>query len=146
MADLPLKEIRTELDIGASSLRVWQVLTDFPKYPDWNPFIRRVEGQPIEGTKLHIHITTPAGVKREYSPKVTRVVAERELCWLGKMPGLLSGEHTFAIEPLSDNSVHFVHREVFAGLLASFFGSTLDTDVKKGFEEMNEALKKRAEG
>lgn len=141
-----MKEIRTEIDIGASSLRVWQVLTDFAKYPDWNPFIRKVEGQPTEGTKLRIHITTPAGANREYSPKVTRVVAERELRWLGKMPGLLSGEHIFAIEPVSDKSVHLIHREVFGGLLTSFFGSSLDTDVRKGFEEMNVALKKRAEG
>ncbi len=141
-----MKEIRTEIDIGASPLRVWQVLTDFARYPEWNPLIRQVEGQPVEGAKLRIHITTPAGVKREYSPKVTKVVAERELRWLGKMPGLLSGEHIFSIEPAGDNGVHLVHREVFGGLLTSFFGSSLDTDVKKGFEEMNAALKKRAEG
>jgi hypothetical protein len=141
-----LKEIRTEIDIGAGPLRVWQVLTDFEKYPEWNPFIRQIDGQPVEGAKLRIHITTPAGAKREYSPKVTRVVAERELRWLGKMPGLLSGEHIFSIEPVGDNSVRLVHREVFGGLLTSFFGSSLDTDVKKGFEEMNAALKKRAEG
>jgi hypothetical protein len=141
-----LKEIRTEIDIDTSPLRVWQVLTDFSKYPEWNPFIRKIEGQPVEGAKLRIHITTPAGVKREYSPKVTKVVAERELRWLGKMPGLLSGEHIFSIEPVSDSSVYLVHREVFGGLLTPFFGSSLDTDVRKGFEEMNAALKKRAEG
>ena len=141
-----MKEIRTEIDIGASPLRVWQVLTNFARYPEWNPFIRKVEGEPVEGAKLHIHITTPAGANRDYSPTVIRVVAERELRWLGKMPGLLSGEHIFAIEPVSDKSVHLVHREVFGGLLTSFFGSSLDNDVKKGFEEMNAALKKRAEG
>ncbi|HEX6067160.1 MAG TPA: SRPBCC domain-containing protein [Nitrososphaera sp.] len=140
-----MKEIRTEIDIGASPARVWQVLTDFATYHEWNPFIRKIEGQPLEGTKLRIHITTPAGVKREYSPKVTRVVAEQELRWLGKMPGLLSGEHIFTIEPAGENA-HLVHREVFVGLLASFFGASLDNDVKKGFEEMNAAMKKRAEG
>lgn len=140
-----MKEIRTEIDIGASPLRVWQVLTDFASYPDWNTFIRKVEGEPVEGAKLRIHITTPAGVNREYSPKVTKVVAERELRWLGKMPGLLSGEHIFAIEPAGDQRAHLVHREMFGGLLTSFFGSSLDNDIKNGFEEMNKALKKRAE-
>lgn len=140
-----MKEIRTEIDIGTSPLRVWQVLTDFASYPEWNPFIGKVEGQPVEGAKLRIHITTPAGVNREYSPKVTRVVEGQELRWLGKMPGLLSGEHIFTIEP-AGNNVRLVHREVFGGLLTSFFGSSLDNDIKKGFEEMNSALKKRAEG
>ena len=121
------------------------MLTDFASYPDWNTFIRKVEGEPVEGTKLRIHITTPAGVNREYSPKVTKVVAERELRWLGKMPGLLSGEHIFAIEPAGDQRAHLVHREMFGGLLTSFFGSSLDNDIKNGFEEMNKALKKRAE-
>jgi len=141
-----LKEIRTEIDIGASPSRVWQVLTDFSSYPQWNPFIRRIEGELVEGAKLHIHITTPAGANREYSPKVTLVAPEQELRWLGKMPGLLSGEHIFVIERVSEKSVRLVHREVFGGLLTSFFGSSLDNDVKKGFEEMNAALKKRAEG
>lgn len=141
-----MKEIRTEIDINASPQRVWQVLIDFERYPDWNPFIRRIEGKAVEGVKINIHITTPAGTNRNYSPKVTKVVTEQELRWLGKMPGLLSGEHIFSIEPASDNSVRLVHREVFGGLLTSFFGSSLDNDVKKGFEEMNAALKKRAEG
>lgn len=141
-----MKEIRTEIDINASPQRVWQVLTDFERYPDWNPFIRKIEGKAVEGEKITIHITTPAGANRNYSPKVTKVVAEKELRWLGKMPGLLSGEHIFSIEPASDNSLRLVHREVFGGLLTSFFGSRLDNDVKKGFEEMNAALKKRAEG
>ena len=141
-----MKEIRTELDINASPQRVWQVLTDFARYPDWNPFIRKIEGRAVEGEKITIHITTPAGANRNYSPKVTKVVAEQELRWLGKIPGLLSGEHIFSIEPASDNSVRLVHREVFIGLLPSFFGSTLDIDVKMGFEEMNAALKKRTEG
>lgn len=140
-----MKEIRTEIDINASPARVWQILTDFASYPQWNPFIRRIEGEPAEGAKLRIYITTPAGVNREYSPKVTRLAAEQELRWLGKMPGLLSGEHIFAMEPVGEKSVHLVHREVFGGLLASFFGSSLDNDVKKGFEEMNSALKQRAE-
>jgi hypothetical protein len=141
-----LKEIRTEIDINASPQRVWQVLTDFERYHDWNPFIRKIEGKAVEGEKITIHITTPAGANRNYSPKVTKVMQEQELRWLGKMPGLLSGEHIFSIEPASDNAVRLVHREVFGGLLTSFFGSSLDNDVKMGFEGMNAALKKRAEG
>jgi hypothetical protein len=141
-----LKEIRTEIDISASSSKVWRVLTDFERYAEWNPFIRRIQGQPVEGTKIRIYITTPAGVNREYSPKVTKFVDGRELRWTGKIPGLLSGEHIFVIDPVSDESIHLVHREVFSGLFATFLSASLDSDVKKGFDEMNAALKKRSEG
>jgi hypothetical protein len=39
-------EIRTEIDIEASPPRVWRALTDFKTFPDWNPFVLAVEGEP----------------------------------------------------------------------------------------------------
>lgn len=41
------REIDTEIFIDASAESVWHVLTDFAAYPDWNPFIRTIEGQAI---------------------------------------------------------------------------------------------------
>lgn len=140
-----MKEIHTEIEIAASARRVWEVLADFERYGEWNPFLVRVKGEPREGAKLETHITTPAGAKRTYEPKVTRVEPEKELRWFGKVPGFLSGEHIFTIEAAGDGSrVKFVHREVFGGLLSSFFKDT--DDVRAGFEEMNRALKARCEG
>ncbi len=140
-----MKEIRTEIEIAASAQRVWGVLADFARYAEWNPFIREARGEPRVGARLEIHITTPSGAKRTYEPRVTKVEPERELRWLGKVPGFLSGEHIFTLEERNGRTV-LVHREVFGGLLTSFFGKSLDEDVKAGFEEMNRALKKRAEG
>jgi hypothetical protein len=140
-----LKEIRTEIEIAASRERVWQALADFPRYSEWNPFIREAIGEAKEGSKLEIHITTPSGAKRTYEPRVTKVEPGRELRWLGKVPGFLSGEHIFTLEERNGRTL-LIHREVFGGLLTSFFGKSLDEDVRAGFEEMNRALKKRAEG
>ena len=142
-----MKEVRTEIEINASPQRVWSILVDFDKYEQWNPFINRIIGQAKEGAKITIHIETPAGKSRKYEPTVTKIDQGRELCWQGKssIPGFLNGEHIFTIEPLQAKRVRFVQREVFDGLLASFFGKGLDTDVKQGFKEMNKALKERAE-
>jgi len=140
-----LKEIYTEIEINSTADQLWRVLVDFDSYPQWNPFIRSVAGSPTEGAKLAIHLTTPSGTNRSYEPKVTKVIPNKELRWSGKIPGLFAGEHIFAIEEL-DSKVKFVHRELFTGLLTSFFGSSLDKDIKAGFEQMNAALKKRVEG
>ncbi len=139
-----MKEVRTEIEINAGPEKVWQILTDFEKYDQWNPFINRIAGQAKQGSKIEIHIETPSGKKRKYGPTVTVVEQGRELRWLGKSL-LLNGEHIFTIEQLQAERVRFVHREVFDGLLASFFGKSLDNDVKQGFEEMNRAVKERAE-
>jgi uncharacterized membrane protein len=38
-----LKEIHTEIDIGAPVEKVWDLLTDFKNFELWNPFIRKIE-------------------------------------------------------------------------------------------------------
>ena len=61
------------------------------------------------------------------------------------MPGIFDGEHIFSIEPLGTNQARFVQREIFTGLLVPLFTRELDTNTRRGFEEMNQALKARAE-
>lgn len=36
--------ISTEIDIAAPPSAVWSALTDYERYPDWNPFIIKVSG------------------------------------------------------------------------------------------------------
>jgi hypothetical protein len=139
-----VKELRTEIEISANPEKVWKILTDFEKYDQWNPFIHRITGEANEGSKIEIHIETPSGKSRKYEPIVTRVDPGRELRWMGKS-WFLNGEHIFFIEQLQEHRIRFVQREVFNGLLTGFFGKSLDTDVKQGLEEMNAALKERAE-
>ena len=35
------RQLESEVEVQASPERVWEVLTDFAAYPDWNPFIVR---------------------------------------------------------------------------------------------------------
>lgn len=139
------KEIRTEVEIDASARKVWEVIANFAKYEEWNPFIRKVSGEAREGAKLEIHITTPSGVNRTYEPTVTKIEPEKELRWTGRVPGLLNGEHVFVIEQIDSSRVRLVHSETFRGLISSFFGSKTDRDIRAGLEQMNVALKKRVE-
>ena len=142
-----MKEVRSEIEINSYPESVWKILTDFATYDQWNPFINKIIGLPTEGSKIDIFIETPSGKNRKYSPRITKVEEGRELRWLGKssLPGFLNAEHIFTIEELQPESVRFIQREVFDGLLTRLFGKSLDTDVMQGFQDMNDALKKRAE-
>jgi hypothetical protein len=142
-----VKEVRSEIEIDSYPESVWKILTDFATYEQWNPFINKVIGDPTEGSKIDIYIETPRGKNRKYSPRITKVEEGRELRWFGKssLPGFLNAEHIFTIEELQPQRVRFVQREVFDGLLTRLFGKGLDTDVRQGFQDMNGALKKRAE-
>jgi hypothetical protein len=142
-----MKELRTEIEIQASDKRVWQLLTDFASFPQWNPFIRQAEGEVKVGARLEVHIQPSGTSGMTFKPVVLKVEPNRELRWLGRllMPGLFDGEHIFTIETLDANRVRFTQREVFTGLLVPLFARSLDTDTRRGFEEMNQVLKSRAE-
>jgi len=139
--------LHTEIEINAGAERVWDILTDFAAYPDWNPFIRSIHGIPEKAARLEVRIQ-PSGTKgMTFRPTVLVADAGRELRWLGRvlMPGILDGEHCFIIQPLADGKVLFQHQESFSGVLVPLFRGSLDRDTRRGFEAMNQALKARAE-
>jgi hypothetical protein len=142
-----VKEVTSQTEINSYPEMVWKIITDFATYEQWNPFIHKIIGQPKEGSKIEIYIETPAGKNRRYSPTITKVEEGRELRWFGKslLPGFLNSEHIFTIEELQPGHVRFIQREVFDGFLTILFGKSLDVDVRQGLEDMNNALKKRAE-
>lgn len=139
--------LHTEIEIHAPAERVWSILANFPSYPQWNPFIRSISGVPEHGARLEVTLQPSGGKAMRFSPLVLKADAGRELRWLGRFlfSGIFDGDHRFIIEPLGNNKVRFEQSERFNGLLVGLFRSSLDRDTKRGFEEMNQALKARAE-
>jgi hypothetical protein len=82
-----------------------------------------------------------------FTPTVLVAERDRELRWLGKSEGdVFNGEHHFLIEPIENtNKVHFSESEKFTGSMVASLEGWLDTAVKQNFEDMNRALKQRAE-
>ena len=142
-----MKELRSEIEIEAPAERVWQVLTDFAAYPEWNPFIRRVSGRAELEERLVVRMQ-PSGTRgMTFRPTVTKVEPNRQLRWLGHLlvPGIFDGEHIFEIEEFEPARVRFVQREVFKGPLVPLLAHSLDKNTQRGFEEMNRALRERIE-
>lgn len=140
-------QLQTEIDIAATPERVWSILTNFSAYPDWNPFIRSIRGAPEQGAPLEVRIQ-PSGTKgMTFRPTVLTAIRAQELRWLGRflVPALFDGEHRFALQPIANGKVRFRQSELFSGILVPMFRASLDRDTKRGFEEMNQALKVRAE-
>jgi hypothetical protein len=142
-----LKEIQAEIEINTPAERVWSLLTDFAAYPEWNPFIRRARGEVRIGSRLEVYIQPSGARGMTFRPSVLTAEPNRELRWLGRlwMPGLFDGEHRFIIEPLGPDRVRFIQAEIFNGLLVPLLARSLETDTRRGFDEMNRALKGRAE-
>ena len=138
--------IERSIEINASPTTVWSVLTDTDAYPDWNPFMTRLAGDFTVGATLEVRVEPPNARPMTFKPTVLAMEPERELRWLGKfiLPGLVDGEHTLRIEPLAEGRSRFIQTERFSGLLVRPLRSMLGK-TELGFEQMNVALKARAE-
>jgi hypothetical protein len=141
-----VREIRTEIEIDAPAERVWEVLTEFDAYPEWNPFITRLEGAGREGARLSVTIRPPGRKAMTLGPTVKVLRPVSEFRWLGRLgiPGIFDGEHVHEVEALGADRSRYTQREHFSGVLVPFTGKVLDA-TEAGFREMNTALKARAE-
>ncbi len=140
-----MKRLETTIDIDAPPETVWEVLTDFAAYPEWNPFMT-VEGAPRTGERLTVRLTPPGGRATTFRPTVL-VADGTELRWRGKLlvPGLYDGEHVFTLEERESDTTHLVHGEAFSGVLVGPINRRVGPAVERGFWQMNAALKERAE-
>jgi hypothetical protein len=146
-------ELHVEIEINASAQRVWDVLMDFAAYPQWNPFIREISGKPEDGERLRAVMHPPESRPSTFRPKVISARSPNyqppfQFRWRGSLviPGIFDGEHYFILEPLDMGKTRFIHGEKFTGLLVPYLWERmLHTKVRRGFGEMNLALKERAE-
>ncbi|GAB6905924.1 conserved hypothetical protein [Desulfosarcina cetonica] len=134
-----MREIKTEIMINAKPDKIWSVLIDFERYPDWNPFIKSISGNKEVGGHLAVEVQPP-----ERNPLILRFESGRELRWKGKfiIKGIFDGEHYFLINGNDDGTATLIQGEKFSGLLVSLLGKVLE-NTKRGFILMNEALKKK---
>ncbi len=137
--------ITATTEIPAPSERVWQILTDTASYPEWNPFVRRLEGELSVGSRLSVDLQPNEKKPTTMKPVVVEFDAGRSFTWLGRvgLPGVLDGRHTFSVEPTAHGS-RLVQHERLSGMLTPLFRAMLTIDTPAAFEASNDALAARA--
>ena len=141
-----MKELRTEIEFEGTPQEVWDVLADLPAYAEWNPFIKKIEGEAETGAKLEVRMEPEGERAMTFRPTVLSAEPGRELKWLGHLlvPGIFDGEHRWLIEDAGSGKVRFTQSERFGGILVPFLWKKLrDGGTAKGFRAMNEALARR---
>jgi demethylmenaquinone methyltransferase/2-methoxy-6-polyprenyl-1,4-benzoquinol methylase len=144
-----MRAIAAEVEVDAPPERVWEVLTDFAAYPEWNPFMFAIEGTAEAGAHLQIAMQRRGGMVLRFGARVLVSDPPRELAWRGEglrgqLPGLLRGERRVVIDPLANDRSRLRMRTTFGGLLAPLM-SWLE-NYHEAFAEMELTLKARVEG
>ncbi|MBW2271162.1 MAG: SRPBCC domain-containing protein [Deltaproteobacteria bacterium] len=143
-----LQTVRAEIEIDARPEKVFDVLTDLAKYPEWNPFTPSIESTLEIGAPVRMRVRL-LGANRlsrrvEY---VTENERPSKLCWGADIPlrFLIRADRCQTLVPLEGGRTRYVCTDDISGWLAPlvirFFGAAM----QRGFEDCALALKKRAE-
>jgi hypothetical protein len=143
--------ITTTVDIDAPTQPVWDVLTDFATYGEWNPSVE-IKGTAEVGTKLVVRMSANGKRGMTFKPKVLAATPGQELRWLGKLGfgGLIDGEHFFILTSNDDGTTRLTHGETFSGVLIALMNRSLKKPGsveknQKGYETFSQALKQRVQ-
>jgi hypothetical protein len=131
--------------IGRPPADVWKVVSNSSAYPDWNPFITRVDGDFKEGATIRIVLGRGAD-SMVFKPTVLLVRPERDLCWRGSLwiRGLFDGTHCMHLTAVVGGT-RLEQTESFSGLLAGRLTRDVIEETQREFQAMNAAVKQRAE-
>ena len=137
-------DINTSIDIAEEPAAIWQVLTDFSSYEDWNPMLRNVQTKLKQDAPVRFEVLREGARFLKLSARITVLSEARELVWRGGSAAFVSGEHYFRIEPMSEGHCRLHHGEHFAGVILPLLKGPLK-NASEQYRAMNDALKRRVE-
>lgn len=141
------KHIEKQIVINASADRVWKILSDFQQYAVWSPTIKKFYGKPVVGKRTRVRLEQPGGKGITMNPVFLQIDANQQMRWKGQLfiGGLFDGEHYFLLQKITADQTLFKQGEYFSGILVGLFAAMIDGSTSEGFEQFNQAVKKRAE-
>jgi hypothetical protein len=146
-----MKVVRSEIDIEAPSERVWSIVVDLERYPEWNPFTPRMGAKSVvvgEEFTLDCWMTEKQLLKDEKEVFLAYEPERYKVCWgtsrTRGRPGIKSFRWQIC-EPLDDHRTRFVNYEEFHGVLALLVNLLYGKKLQRAFAGYCQALKRRAE-
>jgi uncharacterized protein YndB with AHSA1/START domain len=136
------------VEIDAPAQLVWDVMVDYARYPEWNPYTVEVETTLEIGDPIDLTLPNPDGsegtfVNREFI-RVVDPPHHLRYDTGEQMEGIFAYRDQW-IEPLGPERCTYRTTDTFSGEHASLVIETTGAWVKEGFDAVAHALKARAE-
>ena len=131
------------IDIDATPARVWQVMSDVKKWPEWTPSIESVEAAPDT-----LSVGSRATVKAKGTPRATWTITEfnpgRNFTWITSVRGSKTvGEHVIA--PNGEGKSRVTLAIEVNGLMGAIFKPMINKVITGNLELESNGLKRRSE-
>lgn len=132
------RTFHTEVLITAPVEDVWSLLLNESGYKEWNTVLVPMEGKIEQGKKLKYEMTNEINEKSLITIKVKRSTENKELNQVGGIPGFLTFNHKYILEPMG-NATKLVQHEVDRGIGLLFWDSSW---IEPAYEQTSKNLKK----
>lgn len=139
--------IAETLTIAAPAATVWRVITDFARYPEWNPFVVACRSTLVPGTPIVMRVRVLPFVAQPQRERVFEHVPGRRLRYgIDPMPlGALASSRAHEVEPAEAASSRYVSTFALDGWLAPVVAALFGARLERGFAAMSAGIKARAE-
>jgi len=140
-------EITRVLDIEAPVSVVWEVITDLPRYEEWNPFQVSARSTLEPGSAIEMQVQIFDLFTQPQRETILEYVPERCLAWglPGGALGAIRSRRAHEVEANGEACTRYRSHFELAGWLAPLTAGLLGSRLKAGFEAASLALKERAE-
>jgi len=140
------RAVEHRIGVQAPAEIVWELVSDFSTWQDWNPLYRKAEGQLKIGTNLTLEQHLADEPPTVITPVVQDWVPYEQLHWRStRMGGFVTAIRYLEIENMGPGNSTFSNGELFMGLLLRFVSRDERRKLKAAFTEMGEAVRDRAE-
>lgn len=136
------------VEIAAPASFVWDVLIDYPRYPEWNPYTVAVETTLEIGESIDLTLPNPDGspgtfVNREFI-RVVDAPSHLRYDTGDLVPGLMGSRDQY-VEPIGSDRCRYRTTDTFTGENAGPAVQHHGRWIEAGFNAAAYALKERAE-
>jgi hypothetical protein len=140
------RAVEHRIGVQAPAELVWEIVSDFSTWSDWNPIHPKAEGQLKIGTPLTVHHALPGEPVRVLQPIVKDWVPYEQLHWRSsRLGGFVTAIRYIEIENMGPGSSTFSNGELFVGLLVRWVSRDERRKLKAAYAQMGEALRDHAE-
>lgn len=139
--------LRETLEIEAPVALVWEVITDLPRYPEWNPFVVGVWSSLEVGEPIAMRVRVLPFFAQPQRETVLECLPQQRLCYgvEGVPLNALRSLRYHELRPDGPERTHYCSHFELDGWLAPVTRTLLGRRLERGFDAATQALKERAE-
>ncbi|MEV0360229.1 SRPBCC domain-containing protein [Nocardia sp. NPDC050697] len=135
------------VEIDAPAELVWDVVTDLPRYGEWNPFVPECRSTLEPGDPIDMHVRLRGATPRRQREWIVEHTPGSTLGYRMKpVPlGTLHSLRTHTVTALDAGRTRYASHFELNGWLHPLVATLLGADLRRGFSGMTDGVKTRAE-